>query len=450
MYDTQQLVQRDLEYVLHPMQGRIDEAQPPLVIVKGQGAVITDTEGNEYIDGLAGLWNVNVGHGRAELAEAAAEQMRTLAYASGYYGSSNVAAIKLAARLADLAPGDLKATFYTTGGAESNETAFKLARFYWKIVGRPDKVKIISLQGGYHGLTTGAMSATGIRTFWQRFDPLQAGFHHIPNYYCFRCTLHKHYPECNVACADTLEQQILAEDPETVAAFIAEPVQGAGGVITPPPEYFPKIREICDRYDVLFIGDEVITGFGRTGKWFGLEHWGVVCDLMSFAKGITSAYMPLGGIMVSEKVHRIFRELPEGVVFSHAYTYSLHPVCCAVALKNLDILERENLVARSAVLGERLQSGLRQLESLPGVGEVRGLGLMAAVELAADKQGTPLPAPLMGTSKVVSEARTRGLLTRYRGDSILISPPMVVTEEQVDRIVNILGAAIKAVLPSGA
>ncbi len=442
MYEPELLVQKDLEHVLHPMHSQAHNVAGPLVLVRGNGSTVVDAAGKEYIDALSGLWNVNVGHGRAELAEAAAEQMRTLAYASGYAGMSNVPAIELADRLADLAPGDLKATFFTTGGAESNETAFKIARFYWKMNGRPDKVKIIALQSGYHGTTGAAMIATGMRQYWQHFDPVHAGFFHIPTHYCFHCPVQKSYPECGIACASTLEQQILAEDPETVAAFIAEPVHGAGGVVTAPPEYFPKIREICDRYDVLFIADEVITGFGRTGKMFGLEHWGVQCDIMSFAKGITGGYQPLGGVMVNERVHKAFLDLPPGGSFNHAYTYSLHPVCCAVGIRNLEIIEREKLVARAAAMGDRLMAGLKRLEGLAGVGEVRGLGLMAAVELAADRRGTRLPAQLGAGEKVRVYAQERGILLRTRGDSIMLAPPFVITEQQIDDIVSILGDAI--------
>lgn len=442
MYEPQQLARMDLEHILHPMHNRTHNQNGPVVLVKGKGALVTDATGKEYIDAFAGLWNINVGYGRAELAEAAAAQMRDLGFSSGYAGTSNIPGILLAERLAKMAPGDLKATFFTTGGAESNEAAFKIARFYWKMVGRPDKVKVIGRQKGYHGLTAGAMSATGMRTFWRYFDPIQAGFYHIPIHYCFRCPFHKSYPECGVVCADALEQQILAEDPETVAAFIAEPVAGTGGVLVPPPEYFPKIREICDRYDVLFIADEVITGFGRTGKMFGLENWGVVPDMMSFAKGITSGYQPLGGVMMREKIFRIFQELPGDVIFSHGYTYSQHPVCCAVALRNLDIIEQEGLVENAKAMGERLAAGLKKLETLPLVGDVRTMGLMAGIELAGDKQGAPCPPGAI--AKVQQYTESHGLIHRTRDDSIMLAPPLVVTENQIDTIVNILGEAIVA------
>ncbi len=442
MYDPQTLVQMDLDHILHPMHDRSHNLNGPLIIASGSGATVTDVAGKEYIDAFAGLWCVNVGHGRGELAEAAAEQMRTLPYASGYAGMSNLPAIELADRLADMAPGDLKATFFTTGGAESTETAFKIARFFWKMSGKPFKTKIISRQRGYHGTTGAAMSATGMSQYWRYFDPITTGFYHIPTCHCFHCSFGKTYPECGLACADALEQQILAEDPETVAAFIAEPVTGGGGVVVPPQGYFQRIREICDRYDVLLIADEVITGFGRTGKMFAQETYGFQADMMAFAKGVTSAYQPLGGVMVNERIHRVFRELPAGVTFSHAYTYSLHPVCCAVALKNLDIIEGEDLVANAAEMGQRLQSGLKQLESLPKVGEVRGVGLMAAVEVAADKAGTPLPAELGAGEKIRKHALAHGLLMRARGDTIMMAPPLIVDAKQIDRIVEGVGEAI--------
>jgi putrescine---pyruvate transaminase len=446
MYDPQQLAQLDFEHVLHPMQDWTHYGKKPLILKEGRGSTVVDVEDREYIDAFGGLWCVNVGFGRTELAEAAAEQIRKLAYASGYTGSSNPAAILLAKRLADLAPSGLKATFFTTGGAESTETAFKMARFYWKVNGRSEKVKIFSRHRGYHGTTGAAAVATGMRNFWQNFEPLHPGFYHIPTYQCVHRPRRENCSECAVNSANMLEQQIIAEEPETVAAFIAEPIHGGGGVIVPPAEYYPRIREICDKYDVLFIADEVITAFGRTGKWFGMENWGVGADIMSFAKGVTSGYQPLGGVMVNERVHQAFREMPKGMVFSHAYTYSLHPVCCAVGLVNLDIIEREGLVERAATLGKRLIGGLKQLENSPGVGEVRGMGLMAAVELAADRTGTPLPASMSAGPKVGRYAQEHGVIVRARGDIIMLAPPLVITEEEVDRVVEVVRDGIAHVM----
>ncbi len=450
MYDSQRLAQLDLDHVLHPMHDAAHNANGPLVMVSGKGVYLTDVSGKRYLDAFAGLWCVNVGHGREELAEAAAEQIRALPYASGYAGASTPPAVELAARLADLAPGDLRATFFTTGGAESTETAIKIARFFWKMSGKPFKTKIVSRQRGYHGTTGAAMVATGMSNYWRYFDPVMAGFLHIPTCHCLHCSFANCGPgaECSLACADALEQAILAEDPETVAAFIAEPVSGAGGVVVPAPGYFQRIREICDRHDVLLVADEVITGFGRTGRMFGQQTFGYQADMMAFAKGITSAYQPLGGVMVNEKIHKVFRELPAGVTFAHAYTYSGHPVCCAVGLKNLEIIERENLPANAAAMGERLLAGLKQLEGLPGVAEVRGCGLMAAVELGADKNGTPLPAELRAGETARRHLLDHGVLTRVRGDTIMVAPPLIIDAEQVDFLVNAIGEAVRAAVPA--
>jgi adenosylmethionine-8-amino-7-oxononanoate aminotransferase len=370
--------------------------------------------------------------------------MRRLAYTSAYAGYTNEPAVRLVDRLLRLAYPNLSGVYFTTSGAESNETAFKIARYYWKRRGVPTKTKIITRVHAYHGVTLGAMSATGIPPYQRMFEPLVPGFVHILPSYPYR------YPG---SMAEALEEAILREGPETVAAFIAEPVIGAGGLIPPTPDYFPKVRAICNRYDVLFIADEVITGFGRTGRWFALEHWGVRPDMVTFAKGVTSAYLPLGGVMVSREIHEVILEAPLEQRFMHAATYSAHATCCAVALANLDILERERLVERAAAMGTRLLEGLGTLRDLPVVGDVRGLGLMAGVEFVEDRK-TKEPAIGIG-ARVLREARRRGLLGRLRagqrgehpiGDVICFAPPFVITEEQVDRMVEILRDAIQAAL----
>ncbi len=440
--DVRTLVTTDLAALIHPLHHPADH-QAPVVFVEGHGAVLRDAAGNEYLDGLASLWNVNAGHGRAELADAAAAQMRTLAYASAYAGYTNEPAVRLAERLLRIAYPTLSGVYFTTGGAESNETAFKLARYFWRRQGRTGKTKIISRIHGYHGLTLGAMSATGIRSFHTMFQPTVPGFMHILPSYPYR------YPGSMVGA---LEEAIKTEGPDTVAAFIAEPVIGAGGVIPPAPDYFPAVRAICDRYDVLFIADEVITGFGRTGRWFALGHWGVQPDLVSFAKGVTSAYLPLGGVMISRKIHEAIMQAPAAERFMHAATYSGHPTCCAVGLANLDLFEREHLVERAAAMGARLQTRAQTLRDLPSVGDVRGLGLMCGIELVADRT-TKAPALGVG-ARVVAEARRRGLITRIRtgqagdhpiGDTLCLAPPLVVTDAQVDRMINILRESIAAV-----
>src|SRR5712692_1007756 len=444
---VEELVALDQAHVIHPQHNpSAHAAAGPVVIVSGQGAVLRDAHGREYIDGLSQLWNVNVGHGRRELADAAAEQINQIAFVSNYTGQANIPAIRLAQQLVEIAYPNLESVFFASGGAESNESAFKLARSYWRAQGYSDKVKIISRRFGYHGVSLGAMSATGLPGFWPQFEPRAPGFLQVAPPYCYRCELGNTPGHCPIDTADDLEQTILREGPDTVAAFIAEPVIGAGGVIPPPAQYFRGVRDVCTRHKVLFIADEVITGFGRTGKMFALDHWGVQPDVMSFAKGVTSAYIPLGGIMIGNPVAEWLRTLPADQPWMHAYTYSGHAVACAVALKNIEIIEREELVARAAAMGARLLAGLRGLESLPMVGEVRGLGLMAAVELVADKAtGASYPAASRIGPRVLNAARDRGVLSRNRGDVVAMAPPLVVTAEQVDWMVEVLGESIRLV-----
>ncbi len=436
----------DQAHLMHPLHH--PSAYPATrVWVKGQGARITDATGREYLDGLAGLWNVNIGHGRRELGEAALQQMSTLAFHSAYAGGTNEPAIRLAELMSTIAYPSINTFFFTSGGAESSESSFKTARFYWKAQGKPDKIKVISRHRAYHGLTLAAMSATGLPAFWPMFEPRTPGFSHIdaPDPYRFAHT--DTSVSLGVAAANRLEEAILREGPDTVAAFIAEPVQGAGGVIVPPPDYFPRIRQICDQYDVLLIADDVITGFGRTGTWFGLQHYGVEPDIMQFAKGITSGYIPLGGIGVSDKVKAVINGVGPGQRWMHAFTYSGHPTCCAVALANIDILQRESLVERSAEGGRRLLAKLRTLESLECVGHVRGQGLMAAVEVVADRATRAyFPAALGLSQKLMDGMLERGLYTRAVMDCVCIAPPLMTSDADLDRIVDIVGETIQDVV----
>lgn len=449
-WDVSALLSEDRQHLLHPLYHPTDHVDPHLW-VRGQGAVLTDASGREFLDGLSCLWNVNIGHGRRELAEAAALQMESLAFATNYAGSANVPAIQLARRLTEIAYPNLSAAFFTSGGAESNESAFKTARFYWKAKGRPEKVKVIAREFGYHGLTLAAMSATGVAGYAKMFEPRVPNFVHTAAPYAYRLAGVKPGETVGQAAARMLEETILREGPDTVAAFIAEPVQGAGGIIVPPDDYFPRVREICAKHDVLFIADEVITGFGRTGRWFALERWGVQPDILAFAKGITSGYLPLGGIMVSEPIHQAMLSVPHADRWMHAYTYSGHPTCCAVALRNLEILEKEGLVERAEKMGKRLLDGARSLLDLPAVGDVRGLGLMVAVELVADRATKAAFDPAKNViGRVRKELEARGLFTRVVRDIILLAPPLVITEAQVDRIVQILWEGIRAVLPDRA
>src|SRR5438445_8772010 len=384
---TAEFVSADQEHLIHPLHHPVDNART-VIYVRGHGVMLQDIDGHEYIDGLSGLWNVNVGHGRAELADAAAAQMRELAYFSGFVGSSNIPSIALANRLLELTDHTMRAVFLTSGGAEANESAFKTARFYWKARGQPDKVKIIARDQAYHGLTLQTMSATGMgRGYWKMFEPRVPGFVHIPTCYPYRQQGVKPGESAGQAAARGLEEAILREGPDTVAAFVGEPIHGAGGVFYPTDDYWPRVREICTRHDVLLIADEIITGFCRTGRWFGLSHWNVKPDILTFAKGVTSGYLPLGGIMVTKAIKDAMDSVKPEDRWMHAYTYSGHPTCCAVAVKNLEIMTRERLWENAAKMGERLFAGLTAaFGHHPNAGDIRGgKGLLAAVELVEDR-----------------------------------------------------------------
>jgi adenosylmethionine-8-amino-7-oxononanoate aminotransferase len=442
-------ISRDVAHLVHALHDRKLHEEHGHVWVKGEGAILTDADGKEYIDTLSGLWNVVCGHGRKELAAAAAAQMETLAYASGYAGSSNPPAIELGERLAKMTYLRINRFFFTSGGSESTDASVKTARYYWRMKGKPDKTKVITRQWGYHGTTLAAMSATGIASYWPMFEPRVPGFVHIPSPYPYRYVIPpdaKPGTSQGVAAADELEKAILREGPETIAMFFAEPVQCSGGVIVPQDDYWPRIREICDRYDILLGADEVITGFGRTGRMFGLQHWGVEPDLFQFAKAITSGYFPLGGVGVSEEIARVLDTGEK--TWMHAYTYSAHPVGCAVALRTLDILEGDNYPAMAAEKGAYLLRKLREaLADHPHVGDVRGLGLVAAVEYVQDK-GTKAEYP--PTDKVGHRvhlaAQERGLFTRLRGDCFCIAPPVITPYPVLDQIVERLHDATVAVL----
>ena len=443
--DSGRLLAADTAHLIHPLH-HPSAAASTRVWVEGKGAVIKDATGREYIDGLAGLWNVNVGHGRRELADAAQKQMSTLAYHSSYAGGSNYPAIALAEKLSALFYPSINTFFFTSGGAEATDTSIKTARFYWKAQGKPNKTKVISRHRAYHGLTLAAMSATGLPAFWPMFEPRVPGFVHIDAPDPYRFTNPDKTISLGVAAARKLEEAILREGADTVAAFIAEPIQGAGGVIVPPDDYFAEIRRICDKYDVLFIADEVITGFGRTGRWFALERSGVEPDIVQFAKGITSGYIPLGGMGVSDKVRDVINGVPAGKRWMHAYTYSGHATCCAVALENIAIIEREGLVARAAKSGAHLLERLKTLEGDDNVGNVRGLGLIAAVEVVADNSTKQLFPPEAGVAARLTEAMLqRGLCTRVALDCICLAPPFVISEAEIDRAVAIVRESVAAV-----
>ncbi|NTU57303.1 MAG: aspartate aminotransferase family protein [Chlorobiaceae bacterium] len=443
------IVRQDNRHLIHP-QHHPSEHRDPHVWVSGEGVKLTNLEGEQYIDGLAGMWNVYVGHGRQELVDAASRQLGTLAFATAYAGSTHLPAVELAETLKRLVYPNIEAFYFTLGGSDATDTSVRTARFYWGSKGRPEKFKIISRKLSYHGSTIGAAAATGVEEFSGVFGPRANGFLQIDSPYPYRFTTARTDVSPGVAAADLLEEAILREGADTVAAFIAEPIQGGGGgVLVPQEDYFQRIREICDRYDVLLISDEVITGFGRTGKWFALDHWGVQPDILQFAKGITSGYFPLGGIGVSGAIKEVMDSVTPDLRWMHGCTCSAHPVACAVAIANIRILEEEGLVERSAALGRRLLEKLQPLSSHPHVGEIRVLGLLAGIELVADKAtGERYPSG-SGVGKRVRDALfSRGLLTRVLDETICLAPPLVVSEEEIDRIAGIVIESIAEVTGS--
>ena len=443
--NSEQLLQDD-NYLIHPLQHTSDH-RDPMICVQAYGSTLVDINGKNYIDGLSSLWNVNIGHGRKELATAASDQILELGYFSCYAGTTNIPAIKLAKRLKELAPANLNHVFFTSGGAVSNDSAIKTARYFWQRAGQPEKIKIISRKNAYHGVTIGAMNATGLENYWSDFGSKLPGYLHIDAPYPYYYQPKDPNVGCGEASAKALEDAFLEEGPETIAAFIGEPVQGAAGVLVPPDDYWPRIRKICDKYNVLLIADEVITGFGRIGHWFGLSNWNIIPDIITFAKGITSGYLPLGGIIVSDQIYNCIQDSPENRKWNHSFTYSGHPTCCAVGLINIDLIEKEELLERSKEMGNLLIERLESLRSIPYIGDIRGLGLMAAIEVVEDTVSRkPYDPKLNIGSRIITKMLENGVYTRCRGDSINFAPPLVVTVEELDRMVNVAGEAINSVM----
>jgi adenosylmethionine-8-amino-7-oxononanoate aminotransferase len=412
----------DARHVLHPHQV-VGHGRPPVVFVEGRGARLRDEDGNWYIDGTCGLWVCPVGHGRAELAQAAARQMAQLEYYASFWEFTNPPAAELAARLAQLAPGDLDRAFFTSGGSEGTETAIKLARLAWTAQGAPERMVVLTRQMAYHGVSYGSLQATGIPPLREGFGPLPEGFVHLDVPYPFHGTT-------TDALIAQLEATIDELGAERIAAFIGEPVIGVGGMIPPHDDYWPRVQDVLRRHGILFILDEVVTGFGRTGRWFGAEHWGgLTPDLMVTAKGLTSGYFPLGAVLVSNRVTAML----DGVAFRHGFTYNGHPTGCAVALENLAIIEREGLVERARELGEHLLAGLRELESLPAVAQARGFGLMAGLELNVEDAG-----------ELADRVRAAGVIVRATGQKLVMSPPLVISRDDLDTIVDVLARELAA------
>ena len=442
---------RDAAHLMHPVTPPADVERGEIrVVVEGDGWMITDDRGRRLIDGFAGLWCVAVGHGRPEIIAAVKEQMETLEYFTTFHGQSHPKAIELAEKLPSLLPPEygLNHVMFSSGGSEANETNIKLVRMYWAVQGQERRFVVVGRNHGYHGLTIATMTATGIHPMRWMFGPEAPGFSHIPAPYCYQCELNLEFPGCGLACADAFEQLVQEQGAQNIAAFIAEPVIGAGGIIPPPEGYFQRIREICDEHGILLIVDEVVTGFGRGGTMFGFERYGVRPDVVTMAKGITSGYIPLGASVISDHVYEtITSNLHEMMPISHGFTYSGHPVACAAALANIDIIEREHLVENAAEVGAYLQARLQErLSRFATVGEIRGIGLMIGIELVAEKatrRGFTMPHS--ACSMVEHEAWERGLYVRAMGlETVGIAPPLTIDRECADRIVDILEESIAA------
>ena len=417
------------------------------VIVRGEGPYVYDSEGNRILDGMAGLWTATLGHNRRELAEAAYAQMLELPFYNTFFKTTHPPVAALAQKLAQLAPGNLNQVFFSSSGSEANDTAIRLIRHYWALKGEPSRRIIISRRSAYHGSTIAAGSMGGMTHVHAHSYPLYEGFRHIIDPYWYGESVEGESPEAfGLRAARALEEEILAVGPENVAAFAGEPVQGAGGVKIPPETYWPEIQRIVDKYGILLLADEVITGFGRLGTWFASEYYGIRPNLISFAKAATSGYIPLSGVLVDDRIADAL--LAHDDDFHHGYTFSGHPVACAVALKNLEIMEREGLVPRVKEFGApALAALLAKFEDHPLVGEVRSAGLLGAVELVADKRTRRRFAELGRVGLICRDHFFReGFIMRAVFDTMVMAPPLIWTQEQFDEAEILMRRALDLTL----
>ena len=406
----------------------------PRIITHAKGVYLWDSEGHKILDGMAGLWCVAIGYGRDELAEAASKQMRELPYYNLFFMTANPPVLELSKAIAEIAPEGMNHVFFTGSGSEGNDTMLRMVRHYWAIKGQPNKKTIISRKNGYHGSTVAGASLGGMTYMHEQGDLPIPGITHSPQPYWFGEGGDMSPEELGIWAANQLEEKILELGVDTVGAFIAEPIQGAGGVIVPPATYWPRIKEILAKYDILFVADEVICGFGRTGEWFGSDFYDLKPDMMTIAKGLTSGYIPMGGLIVRDEVVAV---LNEGGDFNHGFTYSGHPVAAAVALENIRILREEKIVEKvHAETAPYLQKRLRELNDHPLVGEVRGVGMLGAIELVQDK-ATRKRYEGRGVGMICRQfCFDNGLIMRAVGDTMIISPPLVISKDEIDELVT--------------
>jgi putrescine aminotransferase len=446
--NSPQWTELDALHHLHPFTNHKSlRASGARVMVRGEGPYIFDSEGNRVLDGMAGLWTANLGHSRRELAEAAYAQMLELPFYNTFFKTTHPPVAALAQKLAQLAPGNLNQVFFGSSGSEANDTAIRLIRHYWALKGEPKRRIIISRKSAYHGSTIAAGSMGGMAHVHAHSYPLYEGFRHIVDPYWYGESEEGESPdEFGLRAARALEQEILAVGPENVAAFAGEPVQGAGGVKIPPKTYWPEIQRIVDKYGILLLADEVITGFGRLGTWFASEYYGIRPNLITFAKAATSGYIPLSGVLIDDRIADALMEHDDD--FHHGYTFSGHPVACAVALKNLEIMERERLVPRVKEFGgPALAKLLAKFADHPLVGEVRSVGLLGAVELVADKRTRGRFADLGRVGLICRDHFFReGFIMRAVFDTMVTAPPLIWTQDQFDEAEVVMRRALDLTL----
>lgn len=440
----------DINSYIHPQSNlTAQEKSGPMIMIGGEGVHVFDDQGNKYLDSVAGLWCVTLGYSNQALKDAATKQMDQLPYFQTFANKSNNPTIELAAKLLEVAPVPMSKVIFQNSGSEAVDTAIKLVWYYQNARGKTKKKKIIGRQGSYHGTTIAAASLTGLPTMHAQFDLPIDGMLHTdnPNFYRFG-----EEGETEIAfasrCVENLEKQILEEDPDTIAAFFAEPVMGTGGVIVPPDTYFEKLQLVLNKYDILLVADEVICGFGRTGNYWGSETYGLKPDMITCAKGLSSAYLPISALLVSDGIYQAMKEGSDKVgIFGHGYTYSGHPTCAAVALETLNQYDELNTLDNIKAVAPVLQEGLRGFKNHPLVGDVRGVGLMASVEMVKDKKTKEgFDQSLMMGRKVEDAALKHGLILRALGNILVIAPPFIISKDEVEKIVEIVGLALDEAL----
>lgn len=436
------LASADREYVLHPLLG--DDVTERVVMVSGDGCRLTDAEGRTYLDATGGLWLAQVGHGRAELADVAAAQIRKLEYFTSFGEFSNEPSIRLAERLMALAPDSIDRAYFTSGGSEGDDTAIKMARLYFHRRGEPERNWILARRSAYHGAAYGGGSATGFDAYRSGFGPMLPNIHHLTPAWPYRSELFDGQDPTDFLI-DELEQTIEELGPDKIAAFLGEPVMGVGGMLVPPPDYWLRVHEVLRRHGILLMLDEVVTAYGRVGAWFAAQHYELEPDVIVTAKGISSGYVPLGANLVSEE---LADTLASDGGFPHGYTYNGHPTACAVGLANLEIIERENLLEAATATGAYLLERLRELEQIEVVGEVRGIGMMFGVELVADRETRePLPTPSTPLPTVIRQ--DTGVIVRACAHTLVLSPPLILSRAEADEVADALAAVLPRVKPTG-